>query len=290
MSRIERLERRNHLNEIQRPLEVIETEINFYKEQTATGIIEIGKRLIEAKKQVSYGGWGIWLKEKVEFSQRTANQFMKVASEFPDSKALANLGQTKVFALLDVPQEERQDFIDSNPVDEMTTRELQKAIREKNQADAKIKELETQLQQKPKEVEVVQEVKVVPDDYYQLQEDLETARFEKEQLARRLKEETDPDRFQRLAQSESDARVEVRRLEKQIEAMEADSKTIEHKVRKSSITFCGKVHNFLTDVGGLAWINDYHDLLDGQERKDYMTALNAIEGWLYAIKNNIEGE
>lgn len=168
--------------------------------------------------------------------------------------------------------------------------EFKKLEREKKEADAKIEELETQLEQKPKEVKVIQEIKVVPDDYYQLQSDLELARLEKEQLTRRLKEESSDDQLQRLAKSESDARVEVHRLEKQIEAMEVDSKTIEHKVKKSSITFCGKVHNFLTDVGGLAWINDYHDLLDGQERKDYMTALNALEGWLYTIKNNIEGE
>lgn len=130
------------MNEIQRPIEVIETEINFYKNQTATGIIEIGKRLIEAKAQLPHGEWGKWLEEKVEFSQRTANQFMKVASEFPNSQALANIGQTKIFALLDLPPEQRQDFINSNPIDDMTTRELQKAIKEKKEADQRIQDLE----------------------------------------------------------------------------------------------------------------------------------------------------
>jgi hypothetical protein len=51
------------------------------------------------------------LKDKVDFSHRTANNFMKVATEFQDSQSLAKLGQTKVFAILDIPNEEREQFI-----------------------------------------------------------------------------------------------------------------------------------------------------------------------------------
>lgn len=289
------------MNEIQRPLEVIETEINFYKNQTATGIIEIGKRLIEAKSQLPHGEWGTWLEERVEFSNASANRFMQVAREFPNSSALGNLPKTKVFALLDLPPEQRAEFIEATPIDEMTTRQLQEAIKAKKQADLKIEELEEKLLQEPKEIEVVKEVvkevEVPPADYRttkaerdKLKGDLEIAELEKKQLKNRLKEETNPELLQQMTKRESEARVEVSKLRKQLEAIEADSKTIETKVKKSSITFCGKVHNFLTDVGGLAWINDYSDLLDGQEKKDYLTALNALEGWLYAIKNTIKGE
>lgn len=132
-----------------RPLETIESEINFYKQQTAIGIIEIGKRLIEAKTQLNHGEWGKWLEEKVEFSQWTANKFMKCAKEFSNCGATNNLPQEKLFKLLDVPQEEREEFINTpheingqtKTVDEMTTRELQKVIKEK-------KELEKQMQDK----------------------------------------------------------------------------------------------------------------------------------------------
>jgi len=121
--------------EIVRPIEVIETEINFYKQQTATGIIEIGKRLIEAKAQLQHGEWGKWLSEKVEFSQDTANKFMKVANEMSNSDALRNLNQTKIFALLSIPQEEREQFIIDNKASELTTRQLQEAIRLKKEAE-----------------------------------------------------------------------------------------------------------------------------------------------------------
>lgn len=42
---------------IVRPLEVIEAEIYFYKQQTATGIIEIGKRLNRCKGTIA--AWSV---------------------------------------------------------------------------------------------------------------------------------------------------------------------------------------------------------------------------------------
>lgn len=130
------------MNEVTtRPLEVIETEINFYKQQTASGIIEIGKRLIEAKKQLSHGEWGKWLEDKVDFSSRTAQKFMKCAEEFSNTSPVANLGQSKLFALLSVPSEEREEFInephqingEEKTVFEMTKRELEQTIKERDQ-------------------------------------------------------------------------------------------------------------------------------------------------------------
>ena len=93
-------------NKISRPLEVIETEINFYKQQTATGIIEIGKRLKEAKKIVGHGGWSKWLEDKVDFSQEIARRFMNIADEYANSNSGRNLGTRKLFLLLDIPSEE----------------------------------------------------------------------------------------------------------------------------------------------------------------------------------------
>lgn len=283
------------MNELQRPIEVIETEINFYKNQTATGIIEIGKRLIEAKAQLPHGEWGKWLEEKVEFTDRTAQRFMKVADEFPTS--MSYLGTSKLFKLLDVPPDQRTDFINSNPIDEMTTRQLQEAIKAKKQADLKIEDLEQKLQSKPKEVEVVRELEIVipPPDYKEtkselekLKNNLELAELEKQQLQRRLKEETNPEQFQQMARRESEARVEVHQLKKQLEAMEADSKTVEHKVKIASVNFCARVHNFLESVGGMVWINDYADSFTEKEKQEYFKALDAVEAWAQHVRNNFK--
>lgn len=194
------------MNELQRPLEVIETEINFYQNQTAIGIVEIGKRLIEAKKQLPHGEWGNWLKEKIQFSQEYARHYMRIAEEFGDSNSGLNFGYKKMWLLTDIPSDQRQDFINSNHIDEMTTRQLQEVIKAKKQADLKIEELEQKLLLKPKEIEVTKETEVAPPDYKEtkaelekLKNELELAELEKQQLQRRLKEETNPELFQQMA-------------------------------------------------------------------------------------------
>jgi DNA repair exonuclease SbcCD ATPase subunit len=128
------------MNEIQN-VDTLTTEILILKQQTAQNIIEIGKRLIAVKESLPHGAWGQWLHNKVDFSQPTANRFMRAAEAFSNYSALNNLTQTKIFALLDLPQEERDEFIQDNPVEEMTTRELQQAIKEKKEIEDKLKKL-----------------------------------------------------------------------------------------------------------------------------------------------------
>jgi hypothetical protein len=131
-------------------IDKVTAEILIYKQQTAQNIIEIGKRLIAVKESLPHGEWGKWLGEKVDFSNVTATRFMRVANEFSNLSTLKDLTQSKIFALLDVPTEERKDFISESHevngqtkiVDEMTSRELQKVIKEKKQLEEKAKTLE----------------------------------------------------------------------------------------------------------------------------------------------------
>ena len=50
--------------------------------QTAQGIIEIGKNLIEVKQSIGHGNWLPWLEAEFGWSQRTAYNFMGVADKF----------------------------------------------------------------------------------------------------------------------------------------------------------------------------------------------------------------
>jgi hypothetical protein len=112
-------------------LERLEKDIIQLKKQTAENIIQIGYKLIEAKERLPHGEWGAWLEDKVEFSQRTANQFMRIAKEFgSNSQAISNLEITKVGLLLDIPSEKREEFIDNHDLKSMSTREVKKAVKE----------------------------------------------------------------------------------------------------------------------------------------------------------------
>lgn len=160
-------------------IQQIETEIILLKNQTAQNIIEIGKRLNQAKELVPHGEWGKWLEEKVDFSQEQARRFMKVALEFSNSTSLWNLPVTKIYALLDIPKDEREEFIQDNNVDEMTTRELQQVIKEKKELEKQVEELTNQ---KPKVIEKIIEKEIVPDDYEYLKREAINKQYAIEKL------------------------------------------------------------------------------------------------------------
>lgn len=91
----------------------------------------MGQKFIEAKRLVPHGEWGRWLEERIGFSQRTANQFMRIAKEYiSNSQAISNLEATKIYLLLELPVEEREDFVNRNNLQSMSTRDMKKKLKE----------------------------------------------------------------------------------------------------------------------------------------------------------------
>lgn len=125
-----------------RDIETITAEILRLKQDAGNAILAIGDRLIEAKSMLSHGEWLPWLTEQVEFSESTAQRFMRLAREWRNPSALTDLGATKALTLLALPPEEREQFISEHHtvngeekiVIDMTTRELEQAIRERDEA------------------------------------------------------------------------------------------------------------------------------------------------------------
>ncbi|MDU6047149.1 MAG: DUF3102 domain-containing protein [Clostridium paraputrificum] len=124
---------------------LIAAEINKIKEDTKRILIynsiEIGRKLTEAKELVPHGEWGNWLKTEVDYSKSTANNLMKIFQEYGadqisllgenlKSQTFGNLNYSQATLLLGVPAEEREKFVEENNVEEMSARELKKAIEE----------------------------------------------------------------------------------------------------------------------------------------------------------------
>ena len=126
----------------ERNIEAITSEILQLKNDAGNAILGIGQRLLEAKAILPHGEWLPWLTEQVEFSERQAQRFMKLAQEWANPTALSDLGATKALALLALPPEERQKFRSENhivdgeekSVIDMTSRELEKAVKERDEA------------------------------------------------------------------------------------------------------------------------------------------------------------
>ena len=154
--------------EYARTLPVIIGEIKIIEQNTARVVLEngiqIGERLIEAKEQVGHGGFGQWCKDNLNYSQDTAQKFMKLAKEYgDDSSFLANTAMSRNFSisnalsLLKLPEEDREKFVEEHPVEDMTNKALEEEIRKLKEAtktaDDQFKRAIAQIEEREAEIE-----------------------------------------------------------------------------------------------------------------------------------------
>lgn len=214
-----------------RELEIIEAEILVFKRQAGQSIIEIGKRLNEAKAQLSHGEWLPWLREKVDISERSAQDFMRLAREYSKSAEIADLGASKALALLALPVSERESFAaEKHDVDgveksvaDMTTKELKKAIEERDAARQTMEAMKARAEVAEQSREKMEQ------DMRQLKELQRRARQAEEQKAEELRRaETE---LAELKARPVDVAVEYRTDPKELEAAREDGLS---QARKSS--------------------------------------------------------
>lgn len=127
--------------------EVIVAEIWTLNRSQLVNWIETGRKLCELKESVPYGEFGKWVKE-AGYSTTKANNLMRLYTEFgaaqgnlfgtdvEDFQTYGKLQYSQAVALLDIPSEERDAFMAEHNVEEMSVRELQQAIRERDEAKA----------------------------------------------------------------------------------------------------------------------------------------------------------
>ena len=117
-----------------RDIEVITREILDAKRRGGEAILTIGRCLTEAKQALPHGEWLPWLNERVELSERAAQRFMRLSREWSNPTALSDLGATKALALLALPADERDQFIETHNVVDMSARQLEQAIKDRDEA------------------------------------------------------------------------------------------------------------------------------------------------------------
>ena len=117
-----------------RTIETITKDILEAKRRGGEAILTIGRCLIEAKDMLSHGEWLPWLSDQVEFSERTAQKFMRLAREWSNPSTLADLGASKALMLLALPEGEREQFVEDHNVIDMSASQLEQAIRDRDEA------------------------------------------------------------------------------------------------------------------------------------------------------------
>ena len=131
-------------------LDNVTSEIKFYISVANQSIIEVGKRLNLVKAKLPHGDWARWLKDNFDFTQQTANRFMRVAERFGKLNIDVKFNTTQYIALLDLPADETEKFIAEKaaagtPVEEMKAKQLRDEI---SLYKSKLADAEKQLDEK----------------------------------------------------------------------------------------------------------------------------------------------
>lgn len=141
----------------ERTIEAVTGDILEAQRKGGEAVLTIGRCLIEAKDMLRHGEWLPWLAEKVGYSEKTAQNFMRLAREFSNPQAIADLGATKALKLLALPADEREQFVADHNVIDMTTRQLEAAIKERDEARAHAQQAEQERSEAQQSAQKLQE-------------------------------------------------------------------------------------------------------------------------------------
>lgn len=272
-------------------IEKTTAEILILKDQTAQNIIEIGKRLIEVKENLPHGEFGNYLKEKVEFSRQTANRFMSVATQFSNSSAMSNLGSTKLFLLAGLDEEDRQELIQENNVEDMTTRELEQAVKEKKEITKQLKieqEYSNELQESIKEKE---------NQIRTLQNEIEKIQIpEKEIIEKEVIKEVVPKNLilekQALEKELETLRKRAEKAENTLSRIKLDKEINQDKVYSNTKLehLLVNIKDFLDNASKYTYLKDELQKIPPQNKKILESKINEVENWTMLMKQALRNE
>lgn len=272
-------------------IEKTTAEILMLKEQTAQNIIEIGKRLMKVKENLGHGNFGEYLKNKVEFSRQTANRFMSIAREFSNCSAMSNLGSTKLFFLAGLDEEDRQEVMQENDVEEMTTRELEQAVKEK-------KEIKKQLEEEKEYSEELQEaIKEKETQIRNLQNEIKNiSKPEVQVVEKKIIKEVVPEALVLEKQALED---ELKTLKKRAEKAEntVSRLKLDKEINQDKVYTNIKLDNllvnitdFLNSASKYTYLKDELQKIPSKNKRIVENKIQEIENWALLMKQALNNE
>lgn len=212
------------MNELQlsNDLTTLETEIKSYQNIAGQSIFEIGRRLKHVKENdLAHGEFGKWL-ENLNLDWNTANRFMKVSSELPNSDTYHNLGSNALYLITTLPEPERTkehttSTGETKTPDEMTVRELRELKKQIKQEQEEKSQLESQLEQAQRSESIARK-------------QLEDAEDREPEVKREIKEVIPPHIKSQLSERQrmiDNKENEINELKKRLEKAEQQKETFE---------------------------------------------------------------
>ena len=217
-----------------RDLAMVTSDIQYAQRQgarqLASNLIEIGRLLVEAKTMVEPKDWEQYIWDNFGYKTTTADNWMKLYREygddqeslfdsFRDSQTFGRLSYTQLLALTALPAEERSDFVEQNDVENMSTRQLQQAIKDRDEARKELTEAENKL------FDTETELEDTKGDLEKAESRASEAEAENKELRANA---------EKAKKAQSSAEAEVKKLKKKLSDAEAQAKKAAEDAKKAA--------------------------------------------------------
>ena len=235
---------------------------------------DAGRCLTKIKERIGHGNWGDWCKQNLEFSERKAQNMMKLAAEmhekngiFSNPQTFADIEISKAYALLAAPEEVQKAVLENPKTEEMNVREFQDEIkrlkaelaaeRAKEQIDTSAEELaeaEKKIEELTMQIGILQEGKSQEEwerEVENLQKKIEAETQKAKEAAKKLKDAkasaaaeaekaaeaaAKKAKEDAKAEAKAEAEKETAKLSEDYAAARAEIEKLEKKLANSSST------------------------------------------------------
>lgn len=154
-------------------------------EHVARSAIKVGQRLKEAKELLSHGAWEPWLQDHVSYSISQAQRFMRLADVYEGQLAAGDEDMAELFAsmlpskalvLAQLAPAQRKEFVQEHNTEDMSVREMQAAIKAKEDAERRATEAEQAVVAEQQRADAADELRAsLADQLEQARKELEAA-------------------------------------------------------------------------------------------------------------------
>ena len=298
--------------------------VKYYARRNMTDWLELGKALTEAKALVPHGSWEDYVLKNAGMSMKMCQNCMKAFQRFgTDNPDIAKLNMTQVISLLSGSDEEIQRISAGGPIEDMSSREIQKAIRAaREEEQQKAREgMEIMAQDKARELARQKE-----GFERTLKEKLDEARAEQadvmESLRYQLEESREAAETLRKAAEDAEARArdtaqaaidgardislqtnrletEARRLREELADKDAMIEELQRQYDRGDAERSGAeilsaeavgdaVRIFIGQVGRIPYMHGTFAMMDEREKEEYRANVMQVREWAEKSMNALD--
>jgi len=292
------------------PLNSLAVEAQMYSANVRLNLFNLARVFSEARKLIPHGEWGKWVMENAGVEMRTAQQMIQSYERFGGMPALAKLDRTKLYKMNALPPGTEEAFMEQNDVQRMSTREVEKAVKDfKAQMQAEIdrerearmaaekraEEAESRPPQVPEEVtaELNARQQTIQAKDAEIQRLAAMGRETLEESRNLTKENSDLKRdLQESQEMLAEQQEEIARVQGELLNMQsAQARGDAERAPADELTldvFAGAVRQFMGVCARMPYMNRAFSAMGLNKKSQYNELLMAVEGWCKGAREALE--